>query len=60
MGNFRSIDINAAANDLVAAKNIIIVPGYGLAIAKAQYAIAEIYSDLTANGVDVKFAIHPV
>ena len=39
---------------------VVIVPGYGLAVANAQYAIAELVSMLTKNGVDVKFGIHPV
>lgn len=39
---------------------VIIVPGYGMAVAQAQHAIKELYNVLTAKGVDVKFAIHPV
>lgn len=39
---------------------VIVVPGYGLAVAKAQYAIAEMAKTLRENGVDFKFAIHPV
>ena len=42
------------------AKNIIIVPGYGLAVAKAQYAIADMVETLRANGKNVRFGIHPV
>lgn len=41
-------------------KSIIIVPGYGLAVAKAQYAVAEMTRKLRENGVNVRFAIHPV
>ena len=42
------------------AKNIIIVPGYGLAVAKAQYAIADMVDILRQNGKNVRFGIHPV
>ena len=42
------------------AKNIIIVPGYGLCVAKAQYPIAELVSLLRKKGKNVRFGIHPV
>ena len=42
------------------AKNIIIVPGYGLCVAKAQYPIAEMVAMLTKMGKNVRFGIHPV
>jgi NAD(P) transhydrogenase subunit beta len=42
------------------ARSVIIVPGYGMAVAQAQHAVRELYDQLTAAGVDVKFAIHPV
>ena len=42
------------------AKNIIIVPGYGMAAGKAQHKVAELISILRARGVNVRFAIHPV
>ena len=45
---------------LVNSKNVIIVPGYGMAVAQAQYAIAELTKKLRDNGVNVRFAIHPV
>ena len=45
---------------LVNSKNVVIVPGYGMAVAQAQYAIAELTRNLTENGVKVRFAIHPV
>ena len=48
------------ATKLDNAKRVMIVPGYGLAVAKGQYAMAEIVSILKANGADVKFMIHPV
>ena len=45
---------------LVNSKNVVIVPGYGMAVAQAQYAIAELTRHLSENGVKVRFAIHPV
>lgn len=49
-----------AAQDLVNAKNVLLVPGYGLAVAKGQYAIADLVRLLRNNGKTVQFAIHPV
>merc|ERR1719240_2032247 len=43
-----------------AAKEMVIVPGYGLAVANGQYAIAEITKQLRAQNVNVRFGIHPV
>ncbi|MEG3754782.1 Re/Si-specific NAD(P)(+) transhydrogenase subunit beta [Psychromonas arctica] len=48
------------AESLKAAKNIIIVPGYGMAVAQAQYPVAEITKQLRAKGKNVRFGIHPV
>ncbi len=42
------------------ANRVIIVPGYGMAVAQAQYALKELYELLEKNGVEVKFGIHPV
>lgn len=42
------------------AQKVIIVPGYGMAVAQAQHAVRELYDMLTKKGVEVKFAIHPV
>jgi NAD(P) transhydrogenase subunit beta len=42
------------------AQKVIIVPGYGMAVAQAQHAVRELYDTLTAAGAEVKFAIHPV
>lgn len=56
------IETNAeqVAELLVNSKNVVIVPGYGMAVAQAQYAIAELTRHLSENGVKVRFAIHPV
>lgn len=45
---------------LVNSKEVVIVPGYGMAVAHAQYAIADLTQKLRQNGVNVRFAIHPV
>ncbi len=42
------------------AETVVIVPGYGLAVARAQHAVKELASKLTAKGITVKYAIHPV
>jgi NAD(P) transhydrogenase subunit beta len=42
------------------AQSVIIVPGYGMAVAQAQHAVRELYDTLTKKGVNVRFAIHPV
>ena len=49
-----------AAGILEAANSVIIVPGYGMAVAQAQHKVRELYDQLSKRGVDVKFAIHPV
>jgi NAD(P) transhydrogenase subunit beta len=45
---------------LTNADTVIIVPGYGLAVARAQHALQELTSKLLSKGIDVKYAIHPV
>jgi len=59
-GNVRSASPEEAASILEAASSVIVVPGYGLAVAQAQHKIRELFDNLTRRGVDVKFAIHPV
>jgi NAD(P) transhydrogenase subunit beta len=56
----RSASPEEAASILEAASSVIIVPGYGLAVAQAQHKIRELFDALMKRGVDVKFAIHPV
>ncbi len=56
----RSASPEEAASILEASSSVIIVPGYGLAVAQAQHKIRELFDALTRRGVDVKFGIHPV
>jgi len=56
----RSATPEEAAAILDASSSVIIIPGYGMAVAQAQYKIREMYDMLTRHGVNVKFAIHPV
>jgi H+-translocating NAD(P) transhydrogenase subunit beta len=56
----RSATPEEAAAILAAANKVIIVPGYGMAVAQAQHKVRELYDALTRRGVDVKFGIHPV
>jgi len=49
-----------AAGILTAASKVVIVPGYGMAVAQAQHKVRELYDALTKRGVDVRFGIHPV
>ena len=57
---YRSASAEEAASILEAASSVIIVPGYGLAVAQAQHKVRELYDNLMRRGIDVKFAIHPV
>jgi NAD(P) transhydrogenase subunit beta len=59
-GEVQSIDAAQAAELLQQARKIIIVPGYGLAVAQAQHSLAEVVKTLRENGADIRFAIHPV
>lgn len=55
------VDVPTVVDSLVNAKKVTIIPGYGLAVANAQYAIAEMVKSLREKGnIDVQFAIHPV
>ena len=49
-----------AAAILAAANKVVVVPGYGMAVAQAQHKVRELYDMLTKKGVEVRFAIHPV
>ncbi len=52
--------VEGAAQLLEQARNVVIIPGYGMAVAQAQHKVRELYDALTKRGVTVKFAIHPV
>ncbi|WP_251976633.1 NAD(P)(+) transhydrogenase (Re/Si-specific) subunit beta [Salinicola avicenniae] len=55
-----SIDTGGVASALNDAENVIIVPGYGMAVAQAQNAVSELVRKLRASGKNVRFGIHPV
>ena len=55
-----AIDSNGVVSALEEANDIIIVPGYGMAVAQAQQSVSELTKRLTAKGKSVRFAIHPV
>ena len=59
-GTVREIGADDVAIQLAYAQSVIIVPGYGLAVAQAQHAVRELAELLEERGVDVKYAIHPV
>src|SRR6202790_3212588 len=52
--------VRSATPEEAAANKVVIVPGYGMAVAQAQHKVRELYDALTKRGVDVKFGIHPV
>src|SRR6202045_3679661 len=56
----KSASPEEAAGILAAASKVVIVPGYGMAVAQAQHKVRELYDSLTKRGIDVRFAIHPV
>ena len=56
----KSATAEDAAQIMSAARSVVVVPGYGMAVAQAQYRVRELYDALTKDGVNVKFAIHPV
>src|SRR5438477_1860887 len=56
----KSASPEEAAGILAAASKVVVVPGYGMAVAQAQHKVRELYDALSKRGVDVRFAIHPV
>jgi H+-translocating NAD(P) transhydrogenase subunit beta len=59
-GEHREIDAAGAAEMLAGATSVVITPGYGMAVAQAQYGVAELTRKLRDAGIDVRFGIHPV
>ncbi|WP_454858908.1 Re/Si-specific NAD(P)(+) transhydrogenase subunit beta [Promicromonospora soli] len=59
-GTYRETTPLEVADRLNAARSVIVVPGYGMAVAKAQYPVADLVARLTARGTTVRFGIHPV
>jgi len=59
-GTHSEVSAENTVEMITSSQNIIIVPGYGLAVAKAQYAIADMVSKLREKNINVRFGIHPV
>ncbi len=59
-GEHRAVSAPQVAEMLASARSVVITPGYGMAVAKAQYPIAELVARLRARGVEVRFGVHPV
>lgn len=59
-GEMKPVSVEDAYYILEAAKNVIVIPGYGMAVAQAQHAVKELGEVLEANDCEVRFAIHPV
>src|SRR5699024_10848673 len=59
-GEHREIQDEAVAEMLAVAFSVVIAPGYGMAVAEAQYPVADLTEQLRAKGVEVRFGIHPV
>ncbi|SEI83251.1 Re/Si-specific NAD(P)(+) transhydrogenase subunit beta [Demequina mangrovi] len=59
-GEHREVKAPEVADMLTSASRVIIVPGYGMAVAKAQYPVADMVANLRHHGVDVRFGVHPV
>ena len=59
-GTHTEVNVDGTVEMITNAKNIIITPGYGLCVAKAQYPVAEMVALLKSKGKNVRFGIHPV
>src|SRR5262249_38791622 len=57
---YRSTSPDDVAIQLAYASRVVVVPGYGMAVAQAQHAVRELSDELEKRGVEVEFAIHPV
>ena len=60
MGEHREVTTSDVAKMLTGARSVVVAPGYGMAVAQAQYPVAELTARLRERGVNVRFAIHPV
>jgi len=59
-GEHTEISVDDTVEALMDARTVVVAPGYGMAVAKAQYPVAELVERLRARGVKVRFAVHPV
>jgi NAD(P) transhydrogenase subunit beta len=59
-GDMLEIDVPSLVELLVKAREVVIVPGYGMAVARAQHAVRKLMQDLRDRSIEVRFAIHPV
>jgi NAD(P) transhydrogenase subunit beta len=59
-GSVREASVDDVATMLAYAKQVVVVPGYGMAVAQAQHSVRELADQLEKHGVSVKYAIHPV
>ncbi|WCL49656.1 NAD(P)(+) transhydrogenase (Re/Si-specific) subunit beta [Leptospira sp. GIMC2001] len=59
-GKVKSTSAEEVAMILDIARKVVIVPGYGMAVSQAQHTVRDLYNVLTARGIEVEFAIHPV
>lgn len=59
-GNYHETSASEVADMLKSAHSVVIAPGYGMAVAKAQYPVATLVERLRALGIEVRFAVHPV
>jgi len=59
-GEHTEVSVAETVELLAAARSVVIAPGYGMAVAKAQYPVAELVNRLRSRGVQVRFAVHPV
>jgi NAD(P) transhydrogenase subunit beta len=59
-GTYRSASVDEAAELMKMARSVVIVPGYGMAVAQAQHKVRDLADALEKEGVEVRFAIHPV
>jgi len=60
VGEHREVSAAEVAAELAGARSVVITPGYGMAVAKAQYPVADLVEKLRARGVTVRFGVHPV